>query len=60
MSAISCANIFSKWIILWMFEVGEYWKEKKKDRRNRIIYNYDMCVLAGRGLPSETQMDDKE
>lgn len=59
MSAISCANIFSKWIILWMFEVGAYLKEKN-DRRNRIIYNYDMYVLAGWGLPSETQMDDKE
>lgn len=31
-------------------QMGAYWNEKGTG----IIYNYDMYVLVGRGLPSET------
>lgn len=37
--------------------MGAYWKEKKIEGTKLFIIMY---VLAGRGLPSETQMDNKE
>lgn len=45
-SAISCANIFSKSITLWMFEMGAHWKERKTGGTKLFII---MICVGGTG-----------